>query len=219
LSKTRAYTLLEVVIVLAFTSVLILMMIGWVSGLMSTSSTLLSATASNSDLSYLSSTFSADATSAVVCASDGLGVPWYSFSSSQVGLYEPDATSGMVDLVLWAYSGSTIQRAVLTPVNGACNFDTSNPSWVTIASNVTSVNFVPWYQGSIAQIPPIASQGGSCAGVTGSANAPDNCLFDSVEMIVTETGSTAESGITKKVSTTLDQVYPVSLSDSRLTAP
>ena len=96
----------------------------------------------------------------------------------------------------------------------SCTYDTSSPTWVTVASNVSSLQFVPWYQGSAGVAPATATSGGSCAGATGSVNAPDNCLFDSIELKVTELG--VAQGNNQSEPSSMDQTFSVSLANSKL---
>jgi len=202
--------------VVTFSSILVVMVIAWVTSLLSTSAGMVSKNSATGDLGYVSTTFSADATSAVVCDPAGLGVPYYTFSSTQVGFYEPSSvTSGAISLVLWQYSSGQLQRAEIQPSSGSsCSFDTSSANWVTVASSVSSAQFTPWYQGSQASYPATPTSGGSCAGGVGTTNEPDMCIFDSVELSATIKGVSV--GAQGASSSSMDETYPVSLADSKL---
>ena len=213
---SRSITLLEVVVAMTFTGIMVLMMLGWVGALFNSSNTVSATNSAATSLSGLTTQLSSDITGAVVCDPNGLGVPFYTFSSNEIGLYEPSSTKGVTNLVLWQYNNGSIQRAVIAPMAGtSCSFDTTSPNWVTIASNVTSASFTPWYEGSSAPLPPTSPSGGSCAGATGSANAPESCYYNSVSLSATVSGS---SGISSG-SQTLDKSWAVNLSDSALGGP
>ena len=217
LAARRGFTILEIVVATAMTSVMLLMMVGWVFTLVNTSSNFLSKNASTSDLSYANTMLSSDFASAVVCDPNGLGVPFYTVTSTQVGIYTPDATtSGQIDLTLWRFVNGQLQRAVLAPDGlGTCTYTTSSAQFVTVAGPLASVVFVPWYQGSQASYPAVVSSGGSCAGAPGTPNAPEYCKFDSLEVQLTAMG-TQNANSDPSNTQTLDATFPINLAQVKL---
>ena len=208
----RGDSLVEVVIALMLTASVVLGMTAWLSGIFVGSNILGAAAAPTSDMQLVKSTLAADLTGAVVCDPSGQGVPFYSFSSSSIGLYEPDPTvSGQIDLVLWQLSGSTIERAVIAPTGSACNFDTASATWNVIAPHAQSLNFTPTYEGTVVSIPP-TSLGGNCEGAPGTPNAPENCFFQTVMVQVTLLGALGSDTEPQ----TLNAQWNVNLSSSSL---
>ena len=223
--RKRAFTLIEAVLALAFTSVVTLMMIGWVSSALSTSSALLQKNAPVGEVSYLMATIGSDITSASVCDPNGVGTPinsfvWASAASTLLGvnLYGVDS-SGNPTLVMWLYvpaNGAVtgyVERAVVAQdANSTCTFS-ATPSWVTVAQNVTSFSIVPTYQGAslLGQIP---SDGG-CTGSVGSPDDPVNCYTDSLEIVGAESGVTA-SGAATSYSQSFDQTFALNLTGSHV---
>jgi hypothetical protein len=209
---TRALSLLELVVALMLTTTTILMMLGWLSGFVFLGRLAEAQAAPTGDMSNLTTTLGNDLTGAMTCDPNGLGVPFYTFSSSELGLYEPSQTTPeQIDLVLWQIANGKISRAVIDPTSTPCTFDTTNPTWVTIAAGVGPSLFVPMYQAAIANIPP-ATTGGSCDGAVGSANAPEHCYFDAVDVEVTLAGTYQSI----QAPQTLDRIWSINLSGSNL---
>ena len=208
----RGFTLIEVIVVLALGSVIILMIIGWITSLVNTSASNLEQNAADSGFTYVSTTLAADVTGAVTCAPGGFGVPLQAITTTTLGLYEPDAGGTYDNLVLWQWSsgGTALQRAVITGSAGTCPVPPSAGSitWVTMASNVTAGSFTPWFQGTAGSAPT----SGLCTGAAGSTADPTNCYFDALELQATMT-NTAGQGSTIP----FDQTWTLNLAGSQVT--
>ena len=234
----RAFTLVEVIVVLAIGSLMVLMVIGWITSLAETSATNLEQNAASGNFTSLSTSLGADITGAVTCDPNGFGVPIYQVGSytltgvtyETLQMYELDAGGTYDDLVLWQWSTTTgiIQRAVLTGSAGSCTGPASPntwvqqitgattggttaalPTWVTVTPNVTSATLVASYQGTPAPLPS-----GSplvCTGAAGSSSDPTNCYFDTIEMKATVVNGAGQSSTGK-----FDQAWAVNLSGSKV---
>ena len=213
----RGFTIIEIVVATVMTTVMVLMVVGWIFTLVNTSASVVSKNASTGDLTYANTLLNNDFTQAVVCDPNGLGVPFYTVSSTQIGIFTPDATvAGQVDLTMWQYVNGQLQRAVIQPDStGTCSFTVSNASWATVAGPLSNVAFIPWYQGSQASYPPASSFGGTCAGAPGTSNAPEYCEFDSIEVQLTANGAVNGNSDPGNAQV-LDVTFPVNLAQSKL---
>jgi hypothetical protein len=203
----RAFTLLEMVVSLLFFGILMTFMLNWVLTLGNIGNAVSVGNYSSQSSVQLKTQLGEDLTGAVVCQPNGLGVPYYTFSSTEVGLFEPGG--GEDNLVLWQYANNEIERATITP-SATCVFDTSDPKWQIVASGVQSAQFVPAFRGSSASAP--AESMPNCTGAPETPTAPENCWFDSVTLEATLSYTQGEN----TGSYTLNQAWSVSLSGSEL---
>jgi prepilin-type N-terminal cleavage/methylation domain-containing protein len=91
--QRRGFTLVEVVVVTVVSVILIVAAIGWVMGLVVTSSTSLAQSANTTNAAYINSRMSSDLLGAVDCNAYGLDTPFYSFSPTQIAFYDKVGTT------------------------------------------------------------------------------------------------------------------------------
>jgi prepilin-type N-terminal cleavage/methylation domain-containing protein len=86
-TRSRAFTLIEVVTVTAISSILILVTVAWVVSLLGASAAGVSQSGNTTAAAFVTSRLTTDLRQAVDCSGYGLDTPFYSFSPTQIAFY------------------------------------------------------------------------------------------------------------------------------------
>ena len=213
-TRARAFTLLELAVVVALAAALFVVLTKWVLGLAATAGSATDTAVAQRDASYVSTLLDADTQAARGCDPGGQDAPLADVRPESAQLYvrHADGTgiaspSAPIDLVLWRLEGVQLQRAVI-PGDGTCRFDTTAPDWRTVASGVRAASGTAVFTGTGNRYAAAgaAPYYGSCSGL-----AAEDCLFDglAVELVFVSPGADATT-------VPLSSVYPLTTSGSGL---
>lgn len=133
--KNRGFTLLEVVVVAAITSVIFLLGFKWIYSLTTASSGVLM-NRQAAQMTYALDRLEADVKSFYTCDQYSLLAPLSAFNSKNLQFTTRDA-DGQISQIQWRLQDGSLQRASQTALGQDCSFIAPNEgSWKTVAQNV-----------------------------------------------------------------------------------
>lgn len=213
-ARRRGFTVVEVAVAAALSSLLLLLVIRWVLSLLGATTTSVELAGATRDTGYLADMLAADFAAAGGCDPLGLDVPLAAVAPDSFVLYAdvtapgggPDAgPDGTVDVVAWRVGNGTVSRAVVAG-DGSCTVDLSGADWRTVAVAARAVPAGGWavagYRNGVAHTSP--ADYGTCTGLDA-----ERCLYDTLRVRVdlqTVTGAPVS----------FDRSFAINLDGSRL---
>jgi type II secretory pathway component PulJ len=177
-----AFTLLELVVVAAISSVLFLLLIKWVLTLASASSATLEGSSTERTAQIAQAAFGADVANAVPCA-EGQGSPIRQITPDAVEFYRTAPSGTSIDLVAWRIVGTSLQRSYVSHQVGDANtcdtptdplINTGAVSWQTFSNSVGAVQSA-YIESGVAGLRPAFATVTNGQTVTDPVQAWGNC--------------------------------------------